>query len=151
MSAAPIFYDTEDLDLRLDPVERAEEHPATGALRGWLSEREAEHRFERKVSWGVECDGRRILWLAHESAPKNFTSAYASRHAGSGSTVPVTRTVAATASWTSAKAPAATPPHNSSSPPPAPPSSNSPASPISSTSSSSLPPNTPSGGLRKAA
>jgi hypothetical protein len=30
--------------------------------------REAEHRFERKVSWGVECEGRRFLFT-HLSAP----------------------------------------------------------------------------------
>jgi hypothetical protein len=30
--------------------------------------REAEHRFERKVSWGVECEGRRFLFT-HVSAP----------------------------------------------------------------------------------
>jgi hypothetical protein len=30
--------------------------------------REAEHRFERKVSWGVECGGRRILYTT-VSAP----------------------------------------------------------------------------------
>jgi hypothetical protein len=30
--------------------------------------REAEHRFERKVSWGVQCDGRRFLFT-NVSAP----------------------------------------------------------------------------------
>lgn len=30
--------------------------------------REAEHRFERKVSWGVECEGRRFLFT-NVSAP----------------------------------------------------------------------------------
>jgi len=30
--------------------------------------RDAEHRFERKVSWGVECEGRRFLFT-HVSAP----------------------------------------------------------------------------------
>jgi hypothetical protein len=30
--------------------------------------REAEHRFERKVSWGVECGGRRIIYT-NVSAP----------------------------------------------------------------------------------
>lgn len=30
--------------------------------------REAEHRFDRKVSWGVECEGRRFLFT-HVSAP----------------------------------------------------------------------------------
>jgi hypothetical protein len=30
--------------------------------------REAEHRFERKVSWGVECGGRRLLFT-NVSAP----------------------------------------------------------------------------------
>lgn len=30
--------------------------------------REAEHRFRRKVSWGVECDGRRALFT-HVAAP----------------------------------------------------------------------------------
>jgi hypothetical protein len=30
--------------------------------------RDAEHRFDRKVSWGVECEGRRFLFT-HVSAP----------------------------------------------------------------------------------
>ncbi|MDX3457014.1 hypothetical protein PV396_34545 [Streptomyces sp. ME02-8801-2C] len=30
--------------------------------------REAEHRFDKKVSWGVECDGRRALFT-HIAAP----------------------------------------------------------------------------------
>ncbi|MFE2282354.1 hypothetical protein ACFXAE_35010 [Streptomyces sp. NPDC059454] len=30
--------------------------------------RDAEHRFGRKVSWGVECDGRRVLFT-HVAAP----------------------------------------------------------------------------------
>ncbi|KHL15885.1 UNVERIFIED_CONTAM: hypothetical protein LK11_18965 [Mumia flava] len=30
--------------------------------------REAEHRFDRKVSWAVECDGRRVLFT-HVAAP----------------------------------------------------------------------------------
>lgn len=30
--------------------------------------REAEHRWERKVAWGVECDGRRVLFT-HLSVP----------------------------------------------------------------------------------
>ena len=45
----------------LDPVERPEDHPATAALRGWLSEREAEHRFLLYVAdpepstWTLRC------------------------------------------------------------------------------------------------
>ena len=30
--------------------------------------REAEHRFDRKVAWGVDCDGRRVLFT-HLSVP----------------------------------------------------------------------------------
>ena len=66
-----------DVELGEDQSEAATEEARAGRAAGFREEtrehrmeiaREAQHRYERKVSWGVSVGGRRELWT-HVSAP----------------------------------------------------------------------------------